>query len=557
MSEGTGWFICTLVSCSLVSLIATIIGYLNIRGDADIMIDITKNWETKAIVDIQVSPNGCPYNYETAYNYEWPGTYSGCWCGDISNYWRNYYEVWKDIYSDYCTWNQSRAGCSEIRSTSSMPINILSSVNNTRMSLCVQRSSETWMNVASYSGNTCPPGKIKCGLSVENTFCVNNGTKCPINDIQMTQLDLPRDYNVLSQCNETNNCLIFSQDWSSAQIIKYKRGDTFDALPTAQFRLNEYGMCKDSGQDDVTPGRSLFLLLRRSRSSCGREGDSFWNKTLYQVSESKLFDLNGISSTIQYLKRFGYYTWSRSGDDYKYYLYSRSYVPWKVSCRDQMSILSQQRDTLDKLRGFEFALMITGIISGIALGIIFPVYIAISSENQFGAASAITNAKWAHFLIRGGLLPIQGFAIKLSQSQLGIYGSIVQRGCASSQVASILSALEKGIWSTHYSNIVCVVFFAFTSLITICFHLSNRTKQTGKYQLSDSLASPETQTSQDNYYSQPKNDYEFQYQQKTAPYYQEQQPTSQNLIYAPPAPQEAQFNHAKPLYQAYDTKYYN
>jgi len=556
MSERICWLIFTLVSCALVNLIATIISSTNLHSDANLMVDITKNWQMRAIIDMQVSPGGCPYGYETAYNYEWPGTDSGCWCGDISNYYRNYYDIWKDLYPNYCNWNQSRAGCSEIRSTSSMPINILSSVNNTRMSLCVQRSSETWMNVASYSGNTCPPGKIKCGLSADNTFCVNNGTKCPINDIQMITLILPADSEKLSQCNETNNCLVFSQDWYSAQIIKYKRGDTFDALPTAQFRLNEYGMCKDSGQDDVTPGRYVFLLLRGSRSNCGREGDSFWNKTLMKISETRLFDLNGISSTIQYLKRFGYYPWSKSGDDYQYYLYSRSYIPWKVGCRDQMGLLSQQRGTIDQLKSFELGLMIISIASGIILGILFPIYIGVSSQNPYGAASSITGAKWTHYLVRFGLLPFQLYALKLSQSQLGIYSSLVQKGCASSQVSSFLGGLEKDIRTAHNGNIVCIAIFAFTSFVTFCFYVSDRMKQAGKYQLSDSLASPDNQAPQDNYYSQPKNDYEFQYQQNTQTYYQ-QQPTTENVNYAPPGPQEAQFNQAKPLYQAYNTQYYN
>jgi len=564
MGERICWLVFTIMSCALVSLAATLMAYINLYNDSNDIIEITRNWQTKAILDLQVSLDGCPEGYESSSNSKWPGTMSGCWCGEITSDMRRRYNLWSDVYVYSCDYNQTKAGCDDISSTAARPMNIWSTINDTKAILCVQRSTESWIDVANYSGNTCPPGKIKCGLSADNTFCVNNGSKCPINDIEMTSLTLPRDSGILSQCNEANNCSIFAQDPSTAQIIKYKRGDKFDALPTAQFRLSEYGMCKDSTQDDVTPGRSVFTLFGNSKANCGNEGDAFWNKTVFQISEKKLFDLNGISTTIKYLNQYGYYDQGYSGNNYQYYLFSRSYIPWKMECRDQMNVLIQKNDNISNLKDYQSTLMFLSCFFGVVLAAVLPMFISITAclekvNGKFKMATIVRIiGRLVHFCVRFGMIPLQISSFKSSKSLVGLYSSISQRGCTTSEVSHSLNTMQKSVDIAHYGNIISLAWFAFTTIITLCFFLSDRIRRpnNNKHQLSDSLVYSEPQQSQtqddETPYFAPNKDYDTQYGKKN-PIHQ-QEPNAQPLQYAPPAPLEDEPMYAKPLYVPFDTK---
>jgi len=550
-----------IISCALITLATSLMGYFNLDNDQNLAVDITKNWQAKAILDLQVSLDDCPSGYQNISNSVWPGTTYGCFCGNISSYDRNYYEINGDLYHDHCNYNQTKAGCIEVFPTSAIPMHSWSTINGTKATLCAQRSNESWADVANFSGSACPSGFRKCGISAENTFCTAQDSKCPINDIQMIYLTLPRDSDLLSQCTDTRNCVVFAQDSNTAHIIRYQRGDNFDALPTAQFRLSEYGMCKDSAQDDVTPGRSVFGLFEKAKASCGNEGDAFWNKTIYQVSEQKLFDWNEVSPTIQYLSKFGYYDKGHTGNDYQYSLFSRSYIPWKRECRDQMSLLIQKNDAISNVKKSQLDLVLWSWITCFILVAIVPIIICVSvclenaNRDKLLMARIFRNlAKFLHYFIRIAMIQIQISSLKESHSLVGLYSTITERDCTTPQVSEILKILQKSIKIAHYGTIISIAYFALTTCVTIYFFISDRKKQLAhKDQLSESFADPQTSYYEPSQYAQYR---EVEVPQSQYRNYEIQSLQNQQQFIPPAAPQEDEMINAKPLYQPFENKNY-
>jgi len=437
---------------------ATIVSFCYLYADANVLVDdILSNWKSKAIIDVQSFSYECPNGYEQAYNYVWPGTTSGCWCGDVSYYNKNYYEIKSDLSIGYCDYNQTRAGCDDIRPTSSQPLNIWTTINSNATTLCIKRSNETWAQVAAQSGETCPDGMTKCGISANNTFCTQS-SQCPINDIEMINLTLPQDSDALSQCNTTKNCTIFSQDSTSALIIKYQRGDQFDALPTSQFRLNEYSMCYDANQDDTSPNRGSYGLLRRSKQDCGQQGASLWNGTIFSISEDKLFDMNGLTGAIKYLNNFGYYRKGYSGANYQYHLFSRSYIPWSIHCRSEMSTLSDMSSNFSKLKTIQLILMIFTIIISLILGIALPILL-LSSRSSSGEffRGEVNCGKLVHAICKLIQVPLQIFGFLVVSDQVLFYRTIITKDCSTSEIVNVLASAGKDVSLTYYANGVNII----------------------------------------------------------------------------------------------------
>ena len=360
-----------LIVYAAATIIITSLSFFSLKNDSRILIDIVNNWHTGAIIDIKVA-NVCPGDYEEAFNYTWPGTTSGCFCGNISLISKLYFNLHHDMYVGFCSFDKSWAGCRDAYSANSKLVDVWSRVNNTDMRLCVRRSQDSWANMAGKSGESCQDNTLKkCGISADLTFCTTEA-QCPINDIQVRSLTLPADDAELWSCTPDSNCQVMAEDSSSAKILQYQRGDTFDALPTAQFSINEYGMCKDMTKNDITPGREEFDLLNQKRSTCNKDGSSRWN-TSDSMTEAQLFDLNGLANTINRLLPFKYYPFGQNGSKYQWSMFSRSYIPWNIDCRSDMSSVIAKSSSIQDLRSFHLVLFIITVIAGVFFGLVFPI----------------------------------------------------------------------------------------------------------------------------------------------------------------------------------------
>jgi len=459
----TCWFIIVLMIYSFVSIYLTARSYGALSSSVSNFSDVTNNWQAKAIIDIMATSDyTCPSGYEDAYPTSWAGTTNGCYCANVSDSTRRWYGIYGDRNKGTCNYTQLNIGCKQAESKSSASLNYWSTVDNRPTKICIQRSQETWAETAPKSGNTCPQGTKKCGFSQETTFCTREAN-CPINDIQLVTVNYPDYQGQIANCTAANNCTIYSSNYNQARLLKYKRGDSFDALPMSQFRLTEYTVCSDSTQDNVTPNRNQFWLSNRIKSTCSQDGASLWNLT-DTITESQLFDLNGLSSTISYLSQFGYYDYGRSGSSYKYNLYSRNYIPWNVNCRDKMSQVIHNSDKMQSLRSTQGWLLFTTVIAGIFMGIILPIMLCNSMNNRyewFAPGSFMDMRKGMrrcgrkfNLIVKISQLPFQLYALFTSLTTKGFFTDLASASCSNSTVNQTLDTMGTNLALVLHDNLL-------------------------------------------------------------------------------------------------------
>jgi len=83
----------------------------------------------------------------------------------------------------------------------------------------------------------------------------------------MKTLTLPRDFSSLETCQNSTNCLVASQNSSSAITLNYKRGSQIGSMPITQLSLNEYG-----GQYHLSTKQ-----YTQWNSNCGNKLNDFLN----------------------------------------------------------------------------------------------------------------------------------------------------------------------------------------------------------------------------------------------------------------------------------------
>jgi len=461
----TCWFIIVLMVYSGVSIYLTARSYGALSTSVSNFSDVTNNWQAKAIMNIMTTSNfNCPSGYEDAYPTSWAGTADGCFCGNVSASTRRYWGIYGDRNRGTCNYTQLSIGCKQADAKLSTSLNYWSRVDNQAIKVCIQRSQETWAETAPKSGNTCPQGTKKCGFSQETTFCTKEA-QCPINDIQLVTVTLPDYTGQIANCTADANCTIYSKSSDSNQVklLKYKRGDSFDALPLSQFRFTEYTVCSDSTQDNVTPNRNQFWLMNKAKSSCSQDGVSLWNLT-DTITEGQLFYQNGLSNTINYLLQFGYYDYGRSGSSYNYNLYSRNYIPWNVNCRGKMGQVINNSDKMQGLRSVQGWLCFTTVVAGIFMGIILPIMLCNAMNNRyewFAPGSFMDMRKGMrrcgrtfNLVVKIAQLPFQLYALFTSLTTKGFFTDLASASCSNSTVNQTLNTMGTNLALVLHDNLL-------------------------------------------------------------------------------------------------------
>ena len=483
------WYALALFAYSVIAITLTAVSYSDLNKNSNTSLGITINWQTGAIMDIQIATN-CPSGYENALSYTWPGTRRGCFCGEINAFARYHYDLYRDMYIGYCTWNMTKAGCKGVGPRPAKPLPYWNEVGGKAVKICVRRSKENWLSTAYKSDETCKGATNlkKCGTSPDNVFCTNEA-QCPINDIKVRSLNLPADNEALSSCTPGNNCQVFAQDSSTAKILEYKRGDTFDALPTAQIRINEYGMCKDFNEMCITPGRVPFKLLSVKGANCKGNGNVQWKFT-DSKTEAALFNLNGLTDTINSLSRFGYYPKGKTGKDYRWNLYSRSYIPWKIKCRGLMDDVVQYINVVEKLTTLHLVLMIMVIISCV-VQLTALLYFLFTSTEWFDSYCDCWTGSYGKTRLRnflpwfsGGTLIFQipflfVTFIKIVKSKDQLKGA-VENNCSSSYIMDLLSEESNALHNTYVYLLVVIILWGLLSGVTILYFVMQNTEKKSK-----------------------------------------------------------------------------
>jgi len=281
----------------------------------------------------------------------------------------------------------------------------------------------------------------------------------------------------LTSCLTENYCVVLSQDWLSMKVLQYKRADIHDALPIAQLSMNEYGMCHDSNQKNISPNREEFPLLNSHREHCPAEEGRTWNLT-NTVTETELFEANGLSSSIKYLDRYGYYSDSESGDDYKWGLYTRSFIPWYTHCRDKMEDFIDYSENLKVLNVYQALLMGVAYITSWTLGIVLPFYLLLqifqgdktvlwikpprTKEEKRQAKEFARN--W-NFLFMFMAVPFTLLAFFASRKANNFFQGVIDGNCSDSKTLLLIHDLSKSLDDVYEDNIIS--FFLLIGIIVV------------------------------------------------------------------------------------------
>jgi len=485
-------FVVCLILYAILNLIFCSLAQNSLKYDTVLLQDISKNWQTKAISNIRVD-SACPKGYEEFVGYTWPGTSEGCWCGDLPTRTKNQYDLEDDLSEGSCNSRQEKAGCKEINAVPAKNLSIWGDVaSSSPKKICIERSRDAWADVALDSGEKCSDSRMKkCGKSPNNVFCTQE-TQCPINDIRVVNVDLVKNPTALASCLTDNYCLVLSQSWLSIKILQYKRADAHDALPIAQLKMNEYGMCADSSQDNITPDREEFPLLKTERENCEVEKSKTWNLT-DSVTEEDLFDANGLSSSMKYLSKYRYYPEPESGDDYKWGFYARSFIPWNINCRDKMGDFIDYSENIEILNIYQALLMGSAYITSWTLGIVLPFYLLLqvfqgdktvlwvkpprTKEEKRQSKEFARN--W-NYLFMFMALPFTLLALLASSKANRFFQGIIEENCSSSQALRLIYDLSKSLDDVYEDNIICLFLLIGIICVSLGFYGYKNWKRTQK-----------------------------------------------------------------------------
>jgi hypothetical protein len=180
--------------------------------DTSLIKEYQDNWSHGPILDIQASSiNGqCPEGYEEMISNDFPGMSEGCDCSRSTSF-----DSEVDVFKGKCDADMLVAGCKMVFKFDDIP---LAKWKGT--TLCAKRMLKRFWDLVITDSN-CPNGHKKCGLldNFNNSLCVINEEKCPINDI----ITLPSNQTQPSNYTRVNLAqgysLYFTNTHKEASII--------------------------------------------------------------------------------------------------------------------------------------------------------------------------------------------------------------------------------------------------------------------------------------------------------------------------------------------------
>ena len=173
---------CLLFLISFGIMLLALLSYNAIENNY-IIRNLINSWSKSPITIIQSNNNDLCSETDTnlfsVSNYIWPGSLRGCDCSFISHL-AFQAELFKGYYfKGSCIYNQTLAGCSEIKETPKSHLYMWRGSN-----LCHREFGKEYFQLKTVrSGDKCPISYKTCGKidTLENKLCVKEFEDCPIN----------------------------------------------------------------------------------------------------------------------------------------------------------------------------------------------------------------------------------------------------------------------------------------------------------------------------------------------------------------------------------------
>ena len=260
-------------------------------------------------------------------------------------------------------------------------------------------------------------------------------------------------------------------------------------------------MCNLEVINNITPNRAQFPLLIEKHSTCNSVGDAKWILT-DSTTEDQLFIVNSLSSYISSLNTYtntrgnmkGYYQNGKSGTDYTWKLFTRSYIPWHINRRDEMHNLMNKGTFLKSLRTAQLAVVAIGCTSAFVLGVILAIMEimnlrgtdlpCITGKGEEERARLQRTKTTMNYIFKLIQVPFQIWAIVLCGGVKQFLITVANRKCSNADTNEILAYLAKTLASTYSSTITALAILVIL-LLLIYFSLfgTERTKELARPQL--------------------------------------------------------------------------
>lgn len=348
----------------LITLILSIMGYVQLNFSGRALKDITDSWDKSPILEL-TNLGGCPEDATPLLTDEWIGTNRGCNC---LNRWSDYipWENQNRINYGFCSMNMTMGGCTNIEPYEPQPLEIWRN-----SFLCAKKMNQNYTDfytTAVKSSKSCKSDYKQCGTldTFGNILCIPSEQKCPINKIviQDGRSAPPTDfnYNVLSLGAE-NYALYFTNEAINGKIL-------------VDVKISEGDVCVDSKERNTKfPGESYVLERDYNNYGCSFalkdiQYDNRYAKLDTYYKEKVYFE-NGLSAIFRVLPK---YPLSNLKTDLN--IYTRPYIGWKLysssSTGEDLESVKDVLSTLNYISTMKLVNMIFFII--VLVFFLFQVY---------------------------------------------------------------------------------------------------------------------------------------------------------------------------------------
>jgi hypothetical protein len=297
-----------LITAGIALWIISLIALIRSAQTSFVVNDILSNWKTPFLSSVTILPAGstsCPYQSFPLFNYSFPGTEAGCNCTGISKVGAALYKVDAALTTQSCGGQQLLAGCQNF---SAIPTQQLSRWREGNI-ICATRSPSSYYSARSKrdSNANCITGYSACPGS---GVCVQSGSKCPINNIQ------------ISATNPNTSAFTEVYPFPGTNLKLYVSRNS-GQIGLADTKLTQAGVCESGlGNDYVRTEYPLFEENLAAEDGCEIVDPRY--QKIDSMGEVDFLKQNNIYSTIFANPSAANYF----SDSYSYSIYYRPYIQW-------------------------------------------------------------------------------------------------------------------------------------------------------------------------------------------------------------------------------------
>lgn len=437
--------LCTSVFFGIFGLVFAVMARTEIHKAKVDFVNIMENWNAPFIFNISTAPGGnsCPGNSTALILGTWPGTSDGCDCRNISPFMAHVYEVYSyTLDSGRCSYNESRAGCLDIPSTSPMDLY--------RWKDSVKYCASTYQNMSFSStadkfenDKDCLPNTIKCGVNNSHSVCLPNWVKdCPISAI-----------------NFPNKRVLQSTSSSATNVVVSRN----TSLPLVELRSGWQNICYDNDLVRYPSSQAKYTLFSSSSvGECSQLDERF--VPLDTINQRSFFDNN----FVQY-RRLPILRENIESSNFPLTLFSRTLIHWDLTCRVHLDTVIGHTDDVQKVAGYQDSLLICTIINFIFLTLLYPClevcFVILPNRNRdgrmrpFGILNLPGGEKWClicvatvGWLSKIGQILFFYLTMKVSGAVMEFFSYIASLKCSDDLTNATFDHVDKIMREDAYSH---------------------------------------------------------------------------------------------------------